>query len=78
MPAAASCWTICAAPRPSYFDHRYLVQQIAAHKEVDILIHRYAKAGKINAVKDFATNTDRLVEMHLSMAQDLAARTRRR
>jgi putative membrane protein len=60
------------------FDHRYLVQQIAAHKEVDILIHRYAKVGKINAIRDFAANTDRLVEMHLSMAQDLAARTRRR
>jgi putative membrane protein len=64
--------------RPDAFDHRYLVQQIAAHKEADILIHRYAKVGKINAVRDFAANTDRLVEMHLSMAQDLAAKTRRR
>jgi putative membrane protein len=64
--------------RGDAFDHRYLVQQIAAHKEADILIHRYAKVGKINAIRDFAANTDRLVEMHLSMAQDLAARTRRR
>ena len=62
--------------RPRYFDHRYLVQQIAAHKEADILIHRYAKVGKINAVREFAARTDRLVEMHLSMARDLADRTR--
>ena len=62
--------------RPRYFDHRYLVQQIAAHKEADILIHRYAKVGKINAVREFAARTDRLVEMHLSMARDLATRTR--
>ena len=62
--------------RGDAFDHRYLVQQIAAHREADILIHRYAKVGKINAIHDFAAATDRLVEMHLTMAQDLAARTR--
>jgi putative membrane protein len=59
--------------RARNFDHRYLIQQIAAHKEADILIHRYAKVGKINAVKDFAAETDRAVEMHLSMAQKLDA-----
>ena len=58
------------------FDHRYLVQQVAAHKEADILIHRYAKVGKINAIRDFAAKTDRVVEMHLTMARDLAARIR--
>jgi putative membrane protein len=59
--------------KPQAFDHRYLAQQIAAHKEADILIHRYAKVGKINAVKDFAAVTDRDVEMHLSVAQKLDA-----
>jgi putative membrane protein len=58
------------------FDHRYLVQQIAAHKEADILIHRYAKVGKINAVREFAAKADRQVENHLSMAQDLVNRSR--
>ena len=58
------------------FDHRYLVQQVAAHKEVDILVHRYSKVGKINAVRDFAARTDRLIEMHLSMAQDLLNKDR--
>ena len=58
------------------FDHRYLVQQVAAHKEVDILVHRYSKVGKINAVRDFAARTDRLIEMHLSMAQDLLNKNR--
>jgi putative membrane protein len=61
---------------PRNFDHRYLVQQIAAHKEADILIHRYAKVGKINAVRDFAARADRQVENHLSMAQDLVNRPR--
>jgi putative membrane protein len=63
--------------RTDAFDRRYLAQQIAAHREADILIHRYAKVGKINAVRDFAARTDRLVETHLSMARDLAAAARR-
>ena len=58
------------------FDHRYLVQQVSAHREVDILVHRYSKVGKINAVRDFAARTDRLIEMHLSMARDLLNKSR--
>jgi putative membrane protein len=53
------------------FDHRYIVQQIAAHKEADILFRGYAKDGDNAAVKDFAATTDKDIKMHLSMAQDL-------
>ena len=36
------------------FDHRYVAQQIAAHKEADILMRGYAKDGDNAAIKDFA------------------------
>lgn len=53
------------------FDHRYISQQIAAHKEADILFRGYAKSGDNAAVKDFAATTDKDIKMHLSMAQQL-------
>lgn len=53
------------------FDHRYIVQQIAAHKEADILFRGYAKDGDNAAIKDFAATTDKTIKMHLSMAEDL-------
>ena len=53
------------------FDHRYIVQQIAAHREADILMRGYAKSGDNRAVKEFAATTDRAVKMHLSMAEKL-------
>lgn len=55
------------------FDHRYIAQQIAAHKEADILMQGYAKDGDNQAVKDFAADTDKAVKMHLEMAQKLDA-----
>jgi putative membrane protein len=55
------------------FDHRYIAQQVAAHKEADILFIGYAKDGDNAAVKDFAAATDKDIKMHLSMAQRLAA-----
>lgn len=54
------------------FDHRYAVQQVAAHKEADILMRGYAKDGEDASIKSFAANTDKDVKMHLSMAQELA------
>jgi putative membrane protein len=56
------------------FDHRYAVQQVAAHKEADILMRGYAKDGDNAAIKAFASETDKVVRMHLSMAQKLAAK----
>ena len=56
------------------FDHRYAAQQVAAHKEADILMRGYAKDGDNAAIKTFAADTDKAVKMHLSMAQDLAAK----
>jgi putative membrane protein len=58
------------------FDHRYIAQQVAAHKEADILMRGYAKDGDNQAIKDFAANTDQAVKMHLSMAQKLDANTK--
>jgi putative membrane protein len=58
------------------FDHRYIVQQIAAHKEADILFSGYAKSGDNPAIKDFAGTTDKDIKMHLSMAQQLDASTK--
>lgn len=59
------------------FDHRYIVQQIAAHREADILFRGYAKDGDNAAVKDFAAKTDGAIKMHLSMAQGLDRDTSR-
>jgi putative membrane protein len=53
------------------FDHRYIAQQIAAHKEANILFRGYAKDGDNAAIKDFAAKTDKDINMHLSMAQQL-------
>jgi putative membrane protein len=58
------------------FDHRYITQQVAAHKEADILFRGYAKDGDNAAIKDFAATTDKDIKMHLSMAQQLDASTK--
>lgn len=55
------------------FDHRYLVQQVAAHKEARILMRGYAKSGDNDAVKRFASETLPKIEDHLAMAQKLEA-----
>jgi putative membrane protein len=54
------------------FDHRYAAQQVAAHKEADILMRGYAKSGDNPKIRSFAADTDTHVKMHLAMAQDLA------
>jgi len=56
------------------FDHRYVVQQVAAHKEADILMRGYARDGDNAGIKGFARDTDKDVKMHLSMAQRLEKR----
>jgi putative membrane protein len=53
------------------FDHRYISQQIAAHKEADILMRGYAKDGDNAAIRAFAATTGQAVKMHLSMAEKL-------
>ena len=58
------------------FDHRYITQQIAAHKEADILFRGYAKDGDNAAIKDFAAATDKDIKMYLSMAQQLDANSK--
>lgn len=58
------------------FDHRYVSQQVAAHKEADTLMREYAEEGDNAAIKDFAATTDKAVKTHLSMAQKLDASTK--
>ena len=58
------------------FDHRYIAQQIAAHREADILMRGYAKDGDSAPIKDFAATTDKAVKMHLSMAKELDTSTK--
>jgi len=53
------------------FDHRYVSQQIAAHKAADLLFQGYAKDGDLGALKKFAAATDPDIKMHLDMAQKL-------
>ena len=58
------------------FDNRYVTQQVAAHKEADILMRGYAKDGDNAAIKTFASDTSKHVKMHLSMAQKLASHSK--
>lgn len=53
------------------FDHRYLVQQEAAHREAVILMRGYARNGDNSAVKRFAAETLPKVEQHLAMVRKL-------
>jgi putative membrane protein len=53
------------------FDHRYVVQQVAAHREAKALFEGYAKDGDSQAIKQFAAKTAPDINMHLSMAEDL-------
>lgn len=53
------------------FDHRYISQQIAAHKAADLLFEGYAKDGDLGALRKFAAATDPDIKMHLDMAQKI-------
>jgi putative membrane protein len=55
------------------FDHRYLAQQEAAHKEAQILMRGYAKSGDNNAVQKFASVTLAKVNDLLVMVQKMEA-----
>jgi putative membrane protein len=53
------------------FDKRYIAQQVAAHKEADILMRGYAKSGDRAPIKAFAASTDKAVRQHLAMAEKI-------
>ena len=55
------------------FDHRCLTQQIAAHKEAQILLRGYAKDGDNKAIRQFAAEILPDVGKHLAHAQKLDA-----
>lgn len=60
------------------FDHRYMSQQVAAHKEANILMRGYAKDGDNAAIKSFAAETDKAVKMHLANAKKLEDATEKK
>ena len=53
------------------FDGRYIAQQINAHNEANILMRGYAKDGDSADIKTFAAETQRKVQMHLDMINDI-------
>ncbi len=53
------------------FDHRYMVQQVAAHREARALMEGYAKDGDNTAIKQFAAKTVPDIRMHLTHAEAL-------
>ena len=55
------------------FDNRYIIQQVAAHKEAGILMRGYAKDGDNAKIKAFASETSHYVAEHLAMAEKLDA-----
>jgi putative membrane protein len=59
------------------FDHRYLTQQIAAHKEAQVLLRGYAKDGDNKAVRQFAAGILPDVGKHLAEAEKLDAQRRK-
>lgn len=58
------------------FDHRYMVQQEAAHEEALTLMRGYAKDGDNPAVKQFAADTSKAVNEHLTMAKKIEAQVK--
>ena len=59
------------AAKSADFDHRYISQQIAAHKAADTLFQGYAKDGDLGALKSFASETDQDIRMHLAWRRSL-------
>lgn len=55
------------------FDNRYLTQQIAAHKEAQVLLRGYAKDGDNKAIKNFAADILPDVGKHLAEARKIEA-----
>ena len=58
------------------FDHRYMTQQVAAHREADRLMQGYAEDGDNAAIRGFARETGKHVKMHLDMAEKLHGKSR--
>jgi putative membrane protein len=55
------------------FDKTYITQQVDAHTTALGVMQGYAMGGDVPALKDFATATSKVVQMHLDMANKLQA-----
>lgn len=58
------------------FDSAYMAHMVSAHKEAVALFQREAKTGKDAETKAFAEQTLPMLQEHLTMAQDLSAKTK--
>jgi putative membrane protein len=56
------------------FDKAYVKEMVADHKTDDAAFSKEASAGKDSDIKAFATKTDQVVKMHLSMIQDIQSK----
>ena len=55
------------------FDKGYITQQVEGHTMALGVMQGYSMGGDVPALKEFATNTTKVVQMHLDMAQKLQA-----
>ena len=55
------------------FHKTYISQQVDAHTQTLAALQGYAANGDVPALKDFAANTAKVVQMHLDAAQKLQA-----
>ena len=55
------------------FDKGYITQQVEGHTMALGVMQGYSMGGDVPALKDFATSTTKVVQMHLDMAQKLQA-----
>ncbi len=53
------------------FDKTYMTQQVDAHTQTLAAMQAYASGGDTPALKDFATSTAKVVQMHLDKAKSI-------
>ncbi len=53
------------------FDNAYKTQQLAAHQKALAAMQGYAESGDVPSLKTFATDTSKVVQMHLDKIQSM-------
>jgi putative membrane protein len=56
------------------FDKAYVSAMVSAHKKDNALFTKEASSGQDSDIKAFADKTDKVVQMHLSMIQDIQSK----
>jgi putative membrane protein len=57
--------------RPGRFDRMYIKDQIEVHQQALNLMQGYAHGGEVPVLREAATSTIPMVQMHLAKAQDI-------